>query len=173
MGVCDSDVRPEDVRFLGAVRAIAHREAASRKTLLAEGHRLRRDLDDLTYELLGICKDGGTFRRTRSFGAGLARHAAAVLLAASVSCCGACEYAPPPLNPTEDTDRDGLSDECELVVFGTNPDSADSDGDGVDDPDEDHDGDGLTNFQEQQRAGDGTCSYPPNRTTGGSGGTGE
>jgi hypothetical protein len=69
-----------------------------------------------------------------------------------------CEYAPPPL---EDTDKDGLPDECEEEIFGTNPHSTDSDGNGVPDGDEDHDQDGLTNLEEQQKAGDAFCYDTP------------
>jgi hypothetical protein len=46
-----------------------------------------------------------------------------------------------------DTDGDGLPDAMELLL-GLNPNSADSDGNGVRDGDEDVDRDGLTNFQE-------------------------
>ena len=47
-------------------------------------------------------------------------------------------------NHEDDTDGDGLSDYDEIALCGTDPLSADADGNGVPDPDEDPDGDGLT-----------------------------
>ena len=47
-----------------------------------------------------------------------------------------------------DTDGDGLSDYVEVVVLGSDPLRADSDGDNIADPDRDDDGDGITNGEE-------------------------
>jgi hypothetical protein len=49
---------------------------------------------------------------------------------------------------TADTDGDGLSDGAEVATTGTDPLDADSDGDGTPDGQEDPDGDGLTNAEE-------------------------
>jgi hypothetical protein len=67
---------------------------------------------------------------------------------------GVCEYAAPPL---DDSDGDGLPDECEITIFNTDPAGPDTDGDTTPDPDEDHDGDGLTNLEEQNDVGDYHC----------------
>lgn len=48
---------------------------------------------------------------------------------------------------TTDTDRDGLFDNEELNI-GTDPNLADTDGDGINDADDDQDGDGVSNFDE-------------------------
>ncbi|MBN2194621.1 MAG: cobalamin-dependent protein [Polyangiaceae bacterium] len=64
------------------------------------------------------------------------------------------EYAPPPL---EDTDGDGLPDQCEEEIFGTDPDQVDSDHDGTPDGDEEHDYGWMTNLEEQQQVGVGEC----------------
>lgn len=50
-----------------------------------------------------------------------------------------------------DTDGDGLSDYYELAVLGTDPNKSDSNGDGISDADEDSDNDGLTNIDEIQK----------------------
>ena len=57
------------------------------------------------------------------------------------------------------TDGDGLPNQCEKEVFGTDPSELDSDGDGTADGDEDADGDGATNQEEQDAVGDYGC--PP------------
>lgn len=62
-----------------------------------------------------------------------------------------------------DSDGDGVPDDVEAVL-GTDPNNADSDGDGVDDGDEDTDGDGLTDFQEIEAGTD-----PQNPDTDGDG----
>jgi hypothetical protein len=64
------------------------------------------------------------------------------------------EYAPPPL---EDADGDGLPDQCEQEIFGTDPGLTDSDGNGVADGDEDSDGLGMSNLGEQTLAGPYGC----------------
>lgn len=68
---------------------------------------------------------------------------------------GSCEYEGPPLEE-QDTDGDGLTDDCERI-YGTSNREVDSDDDGVTDPDEDHDGDGITNWEEQEQAGIRDC----------------
>jgi len=60
------------------------------------------------------------------------------------------EYAPEPL---VDSDGDGLPDECETSVFGTDPNQVDSDGDGVVDGAENHDGGTMRNGSEQAMIG--------------------
>ena len=67
--------------------------------------------------------------------------------------------------PAVDTDRDGLSDQDEIHIYGTNPAQADTDGDGMDDGDErafwgeawlaDSDGDGLINLLDPDADNDG------------------
>lgn len=53
------------------------------------------------------------------------------------------------LNPeTDDTDGDGLTDYQEAVTVGTNPTVADSDNNGLNDAEDDQDGDGLSNKYE-------------------------
>ncbi len=54
-------------------------------------------------------------------------------------------------NPDKaDSDEDGLSDYEELVIIGTNPNEKDSDSDGIYDGEEDIDGDGLSNAEEEE-----------------------
>lgn len=57
-----------------------------------------------------------------------------------------------------DTDGDGLSDYLEIYVLHTDPAKKDTDGNGVEDGDEDPDHDGLTNLQELQYRTDPTKS---------------
>lgn len=53
------------------------------------------------------------------------------------------------LNPeTDDTDSDGLTDYQEAVTVGTNPTAVDSDNNGINDAEDDQDGDGLSNKYE-------------------------
>ncbi|HOU93480.1 MAG TPA: hypothetical protein PLU22_20655, partial [Polyangiaceae bacterium] len=107
-------------------------------------------------------------RTTASRAQRLRQTAVAATLAAAVLSCGGestsdgmSEYAPPPL---QDRDGDGLPDQCEEEIFGTDPALADTDGDGTPDGDENHDaslGGYLTNLEEQELAGDDTCAdYP-------------
>jgi len=48
----------------------------------------------------------------------------------------------------DDDDNDGLSDEVEVSIIGTDPTLADTDGNGIMDGDEDSDGDSISNAQE-------------------------
>lgn len=67
--------------------------------------------------------------------------------------------------PVSDRDGDGISDEDELQIYGTNPDDPDSDGDSINDGDElafwgdnwseDFDGDGLNNLLDADSDNDG------------------
>ena len=59
--------------------------------------------------------------------------------------------------PLDDTDGDGLPDECEVTIFGTDPLLSDSDGDGTPDGDENHDGGTMSNAQEQAQFGEHAC----------------
>ena len=52
------------------------------------------------------------------------------------------------ITPTTDTDGDGLFDVEELDILGTDPNLADTDGDGIEDGLEDADGDMVSNFDE-------------------------
>ena len=49
-------------------------------------------------------------------------------------------FAPHPLQQRPDRDGDGLFDDDETEVYGTDPDNPDSDGDGIDDGQEVYDG---------------------------------
>lgn len=70
-----------------------------------------------------------------------------------------------PTNPEEDFDGDGISDEDEINIYGTNLFAADSDDDGIDDGDElamwgidwdaDFDGDNVINLLDNDSDGDG------------------
>ena len=58
-------------------------------------------------------------------------------------------YGNEPTDLTDaDSDDDGLTDGQEIDLTGTDPNVADTDGDGTSDADEDPDGDGLTNLEE-------------------------
>jgi radical SAM superfamily enzyme YgiQ (UPF0313 family) len=137
---------------------LAYRERLGRLLLLERGAALHRQLDDLVLARVGLVRQDTLRPVARAPLRQLARHAAAVLLAlgttGATACIGVSEYAPPPL---EDTDSDGLPDECETTIFGTDPSDPDSDDDGTRDGDEDHDDDGLTNQQEQDEAGPYEC----------------
>ncbi len=52
---------------------------------------------------------------------------------------------------SEDTDKDGLTDETEIMYTDTDPLNPDTDGDGIQDGDEDFDQDGLSNREEEER----------------------
>jgi hypothetical protein len=56
-----------------------------------------------------------------------------------------------------DADSDGLPDSW-ATAYGLDPNSADTDGNGVADPDEDPDGDGLTNLEEYLAGSDPTVA---------------
>jgi hypothetical protein len=135
-------------------RELVLRERATREPLLEEGRRLRQELNARAAASGPRVLAASPRRRL------ILQTAAATCLAASVAGCGGVsdtsvsEYAPPPL---QDTDGDGLPDECEESIFGTDPESADSDADGVLDGDENHDGGMMTNAEEQEVAGDFAC----------------
>ncbi|MBW1812306.1 MAG: DUF2341 domain-containing protein [Deltaproteobacteria bacterium] len=69
------------------------------------------------------------------------------------------------LSPTLDSDNDGISDNDEINIYGTNPYNADTDGDGINDSDElaywgeswnqDIDGDGIVNLLDDDSDNDG------------------
>ncbi len=139
----------DDPQFRVQAREIVARERRSRLALLAEARRLRHDLEVATRGTDRERAEAG--RRSPAPSQLLRRTAAATALAATLAGCGTSEYAPGPL---PDTDGDGLRDECETDIFGTDPTLADSDGDGVPDGDENHDGGTLTNAEEDAQAGD-------------------
>ena len=78
----------------------------------------------------------------------------------------------PPLPPA-DTDGDGILDDDEISIYGTDPDNVDTDGDGINDGEElvlwgdnwdaDFDGDGLINLldEDSDNDGDSNGSTPP------------
>jgi hypothetical protein len=105
----------------------------------------------------------------------LVAHAAAVVVAVTAACgsststrpehgIGVCEYAAAPLHEDEpsrgsDADADGLPDDCETSLFGTDPNQPDSDADGIVDGAEDHDADGKPNAEELRAEPD--CEAEP------------
>jgi anaerobic magnesium-protoporphyrin IX monomethyl ester cyclase len=142
----------EDSELIRRTRELVERERATRSALLTEGLRLRDHV-----RALGIASAERPRRAPR-----LLQTAAAVTLAAAVASCGGeaerpgvSEYAPPPM---QDSDGDGLPDQCETEIFGTNSNLADTDGNGVLDGDENHDGGTMTNAEEQQQAGAYACA---------------
>jgi anaerobic magnesium-protoporphyrin IX monomethyl ester cyclase len=160
--------------FEAALRDLERREALSFERFHGEGRRLGADLEALVWAHVGLRKTRAGYLRPGRRGAGMARHAAAVLLALGLAggadgCRhhdeqkwgpgpGVCEYAAPPL---PDLDGDGLPDPCETEIFRTSPRLKDSDGDGIEDGDEDSDMDGWTNRQEQDSVGNYACSNLP------------
>jgi len=121
---------------------LARREHDSRRVLLALAQSLRQRIDTLGAQTTP--RRPITDRRMV---------VATMTLAASLSGCEsttfASEYAPAPLL---DSDGDGLPDQCELEIFGTDPALRDSDGNGTPDGEENHDAGTMTNAEEQQRA---------------------
>ena len=71
-----------------------------------------------------------------------------VLCMAGVFVSAPCFPGGPPRPLELDYDNDNLCNVCEKLIFGTNPDASDTDGDGKSDGDEDHDLDGITNLVE-------------------------
>jgi len=155
----------EDPALLRRTRALVVRERASRAALLQEGLALRDHV-----RALGLAASARAGARSPAPRARRLRQtAAAATLAAAVLSCGGertsdgmSEYAPPPL---QDRDGDGLPDQCEEEIFGTDPALADSDGDGTPDGDENHDGGSMTNAEEQQAAGEDSCADYPDLMT--------
>jgi anaerobic magnesium-protoporphyrin IX monomethyl ester cyclase len=145
----------DDPELLSRTRDLVERERSSRAALLAEGLALREQVRALGLAARSTPRDPArspvALRARR-----LRQTAVAATLAAAVLGCGVSEQAPAPM---ADTDGDGLPDECEREIFGTDPTLPDTDGDGVLDGDENHDGafgGTLTNAEEQAQAGD-TC----------------
>lgn len=145
-----------DPQFHRQMRDLVARERASLDALLREGI----DLRDEVRALGAACVAGATSvrsasaRRTSTFRTAAMLTLAAALVGCDSSNTGVSEYAPPPL---QDTDRDGLPDQCETEIFGTSPILADSDSDGTLDGDESHDFGYMTNIQEQQQVGTYDC----------------
>jgi radical SAM superfamily enzyme YgiQ (UPF0313 family) len=131
-------------------------ERTSRASLLHEYESLRRRMDTLTDAAIRRERIGSA--GNKSLPKSATRHAAAALLATALGACntiGISEYAAPPM---EDSDGDGLPDQCEEDIFGTSPTIADSNDNGIPDGEEDHDQDGMTNLEEQQVWGDEMCA---------------
>jgi hypothetical protein len=158
---CSVAPRADDPALLATLRGVVERERASRARLLQRGTELHAAMDRVVLPTTGLERQGPALRVLSRRPPALATHAAAVLLAMTVSACtsigGISEYAAPPL---EDTDGDGLPDGCEQTVFGTDPHQRDSDGNGVADGNEDSDDDGVANGKEQTLAGPYSCPSP-------------
>ena len=153
--IVESSKGLHDPALMTAIQDLADRERKTRRELLKEGSELRIEMDRVVLPRVGLVRDGTLKLRVGARLETLAPHAASVLMAlvaagGLINCTGVSEFAPPPL---EDTDGDGLPDECEEAIFGTDPLVVDSDEDGVLDGDEDHDDDGMTNVEEQNTIG--------------------
>jgi radical SAM superfamily enzyme YgiQ (UPF0313 family) len=150
----------KDPAFSQRMHDLVTRERLSCDTLLREGVELRNAVRSL-----GMAASAREARRPSATRRGITplKSAAAFTLAATLTGCGisegaVSEYAPLPM---KDTDGDGLPDQCETEIFGTDPLLADTDGDGTPDGHENHDGGALDNIEEQQRAGDYACADAP------------
>jgi radical SAM superfamily enzyme YgiQ (UPF0313 family) len=144
-----------DLKFQGRMRDLVRRERVNCGSLIDEGLALRNRV-----RALGSSKRISTETRketSRIFGRALNAAAAVTLSAALVGCSetGVSEYAPAPLT---DSDNDGLPNQCETEIFGTDPTLSDTDGDGIADGDENSDGGIMTNREEQLEAGDWRCA---------------
>jgi ankyrin repeat protein/radical SAM superfamily enzyme YgiQ (UPF0313 family) len=132
------------------IKELLVEEAYTRTLFYKQGEKLRQNLEELTLSMVGLRHMGtGTIRIQSRYGA-IARHAAAVMLALCVAgVVPAIGFSHSPASPTEvDSDSDGLSNVSEDKMFDTDPQLADTDGDGVSDGEEDHDGDGILNLEE-------------------------
>ncbi len=141
--------------FRQRMRGLVERERRSLDALMKEGIALRSEVRTLGVAASQSAEKSleADARRPRGFKA-----AAAMTLAAVLAGCGGesgvSEYAPLPM---QDTDGDGLPDQCEQEIFGTNPKLADTDGNGISDGDENHDGGSMTNLAEQRSVGVYRC----------------
>jgi len=153
--ICETTEGLEDPRLHRRVRALVAQERASRRVLLDEAGALRKLLRHATSQ--GPVATAAPGLRQRL----LCTAAAATLAVTTLSCGGdtdhdgVSEYA---ATPMRDSDHDGLPDQCEEEIFGTDPELADTDGDGTPDGNENHDGGDLTNLEEQQQVGEFDCA---------------
>ena len=137
-----------------AIQDFIKEEAFSRNLLISEGEWLRHSLEERTLRMVGLKQVGMETKKIQVWQGALATHAAAVMLALCIA--GAVPSIgvshPSGKEPEEeiDTETDGLYEQYELKIFGTDFTEIDTDSDGVPDGDEDHDGDGITNLEEQK-----------------------
>jgi anaerobic magnesium-protoporphyrin IX monomethyl ester cyclase len=176
---CFAAPSARDPVFRARIRDIARRERVGRRRLMRRCEAIQNELEAATLPRVGVervpgdvARLGRPVGRVRTLADDLARHAAAVLLAMSVTnqaACflGCCEFAAVPMS-VDDFDADGLSDMCEESQFGTDPFDPDSDGDGIFDGLEDTNGDGVSNLDEQRAQGADVCGpaeHPPDSDT--------
>lgn len=102
--ICDSCREPGDDMFGSALNDLKVDESESLQRLLTEGAGLRTEIDELSLGMIGIRREPARQRLLQLSRPGVARHAAAALLAlgmAGVNGCrddhGICEYAARPL----------------------------------------------------------------------------
>jgi anaerobic magnesium-protoporphyrin IX monomethyl ester cyclase len=150
VGICSSDPQKLNKSTHKKIKDLLEEEAFTRTLLYSQGEQLRQNLDELSLSMVGLRQSGTGTIRIQSRHTTIARHAAAVMLALCVAgVVPTTGFSHTPASPLEtDSDKDGLSDVCENKIFGTNPQLADTDRNGIPDGDEDHDGDGITNRDE-------------------------
>jgi anaerobic magnesium-protoporphyrin IX monomethyl ester cyclase len=145
----------DDPLFRLRMRQLVERERRNNDELLAEGHALRTGISELDRR---PTPSSGNRHIALARTPRLLRTAATLALAATLLGCSSSdqsEYAPAPL---EDSDGDGLPDQCETEIFGTDPTLVDTDANGIADGEENHDGGSMTNRQEQSAAGTTRCA---------------
>jgi anaerobic magnesium-protoporphyrin IX monomethyl ester cyclase len=104
VGACAASGDTSDDGFCRAIAGIQERERASLIGLRAEGLALRAEMDEFSLRMIGLRREAARPRLVPLGRAGMARHAAAVLLALGMAgaygChfgAGVCEVAPRPL----------------------------------------------------------------------------
>jgi radical SAM superfamily enzyme YgiQ (UPF0313 family) len=148
--LCAQDPHQLQKTTAHSIRDLLEEEVYTRTHFHRQGECLRQSLEKLTLDMVGLRSvKGGEIGIQPRYGA-LARHAAAVMLALCVAgVVPSLGFSHSPAGPTEiDTDADGLSTVSEEEIFSTNPEAADTDGNGISDGDEDHDEDEITNLEE-------------------------
>jgi len=154
INTCSSDPSLLHAITRSTIQDLIKEEAFTRNLLISEGERLRFTLEELTLRMVGLRRAGKETKKIQVRHGALATHAAAVMLALCIA--GAVPSIgvshPSGKEPDEeiDTETDGLYEQYELKIFGTDYKKVDTDGDGVPDGDEDHDGDGISNLEEQK-----------------------
>jgi hypothetical protein len=154
VSICSSDPNLLHSNTRSAIHDFIEEEAFSRNLLNAQGEGLRRNLEELTLRMVGLRQIGNETRKIQIWQGALAKHAAAVMLALCIA--GAVPNIgvshPAGKEPEEDidVDTDGLYEQYELKIFGTDSGKVDTDGDGMSDGEADHDSDGMTNLEEQR-----------------------
>jgi ankyrin repeat protein/radical SAM superfamily enzyme YgiQ (UPF0313 family) len=148
--ICSSDPRLLNKSTRNKIHDLLEEETCTRTLFCERGENLRHSLEELTLSMVGIRHMGNETIKIPSRHGAIARHAAAVILALCVAgvvpSIGFSHQPEPPLEV--DSDSDKLATISEEKIFGTNPQLADTDGDGVSDGDEDHDEDGIVNLEE-------------------------